>query len=90
MLLAESCAPAGAAPVERLVLDFERRCRSRLRVRLESGEEAGLFLPPGTVLRGGDLLQGSDGRVVEVHAGSFPLTCRVRVGCETLLCELRG
>ena len=53
---------------ERLVLPFELRCRSRLRTRLETGEEAGLFLEPGTVLRGGDRLLGNDGRVVEVVA----------------------
>ncbi len=44
------------------------RCKSRLRTRLESGEEAGLFLERGTVLRGGDKLLANDGRVVEVVA----------------------
>jgi urease accessory protein len=87
MLLAESFAPAGAAAVVRLVLDFERRCRSRLRARLESGEEAGLFLPPGTVLRGGDLLQGSDGRVVEVVAAVEALT-EVRANSPAALARL--
>jgi urease accessory protein len=50
----------------RLVLPFEQRCRSRLRVQLENGEEAGIFLPRGGVLRGGDLLLADDGRVIEV------------------------
>lgn len=68
MLLIEQRAPADAAPTERLVLPFESRCKSRLRARLASGEEAGLFLERGTVLRGGDKLQGSDGRIVEVVA----------------------
>lgn len=68
MLLIEGYCGSGAPPTERLVLAFDARCKSRLRTRLESGEEAGLFLEPGTVLRGGDKLQGSDGRVVEVVA----------------------
>ncbi len=53
---------------ERLVLPFDLRCRSRLRARLASGEEAGLFLERGSVLRGGDRLRGNDGRIVEVVA----------------------
>jgi urease accessory protein len=67
MLLIERRAHAGS-PVARLVLPFETRCKSRLRARLECGEEVGLFLERGSVLRGGDLLLGSDGRVVEVVA----------------------
>jgi urease accessory protein len=61
-------------PTGRLVLPFEARCKSRLRTRLESGEELGLFLQRGTVLRGGDLLLGRDGRVVEVVAAPEALT----------------
>jgi urease accessory protein len=52
----------------RLVLTFDLRQRSRLLATLDSGEEIGLTLPRGTVLRGGDRLQASDGRVVEVVA----------------------
>lgn len=52
----------------RLVLPFEARQRSRLRVLLSSGEEAALMLPRGGVLRGGDALALSDGRVVRVEA----------------------
>jgi urease accessory protein len=39
-----------------------------MRTKLVSGEDCGLFLERGTVLRGGDKLLGSDGRVVEVVA----------------------
>jgi len=42
-----------------LTLPIEQRVRSRLRARLDDGREVGLFLPRGTLLRGGDLL-GSD------------------------------
>lgn len=49
-----------------LTLPFDSRQRSRLRVTLSSGEVAGLALPRGSVLRGGDLLRISDGRVLRV------------------------
>ena len=52
----------------RLVLPFDLRQRSRLLASIESGEEIGLTLPRGTVLRGGDRLQASDGRIIEVVA----------------------
>ncbi len=55
-------------PNARLVLPFEARQKSRLRTHLEGGEEVGLLLDRGTVLRGGDQLLASDGRVVEVAA----------------------
>ena len=71
MLLIEAFAPpeAGAAvPSDHLILPFEARTRSRLRTRLASGEEVGLFLPRGTVLADGDLLLAGDGRLVRVEA----------------------
>lgn len=52
----------------RLVLPYRERARSRARVTLDNGEEAGLFLERGSVLRGGDLLLADDGRVVRVEA----------------------
>jgi urease accessory protein len=51
-----------------LTLPFEQRQKSRLRTRLDSGEEVGLFLARGTVLRHGDRLRATDGRVIEVRA----------------------
>lgn len=54
--------------VEQLVLPFELRQKSRLRARLKSGTEVGLFLERGIVLRGGDLLVAEDGTVIEVVA----------------------
>ncbi len=68
MLLIEAFAAPGAAAGEQLVLPFESRCKSRLRARLANGEECGLFLERGRVLRDGDRLLGNDGRVVEVVA----------------------
>lgn len=52
----------------RLVLPFSERSRSRLRAMLDNGEEAGLFLERGSILRHGDLLLADDGRVVKVEA----------------------
>ena len=51
-----------------LKLPFESRQKSRLHTQLVSGEEVGLMLPRGEVLRGGDLVTASDGRVIEVIA----------------------
>lgn len=68
MVLIESLADPAAVPSESMVLRFETRCKSRLQGRLASGEVCGLFLPRGTVLRGGDRLLVSDGRIVEVVA----------------------
>ena len=73
MLLIERTYGGNASPTERLVLAFELRSKSRLRTRLASGEEVGLFLAPGTLLRGGAKLEGNDGRVVEVVAEPEPL-----------------
>ncbi|MEO8136176.1 MAG: urease accessory protein UreE [Betaproteobacteria bacterium] len=61
--------PASSLPVAAtLTLPFELRRRSRLLVRLDDGEEAGLFLERGTVLRDGDELAAADGRIVRVVA----------------------
>jgi urease accessory protein len=69
MILIEHLAGADAGPAgETLRLTFEARCKSRLRTRLVSGEECGLFLPRGTVLRAGERLRANDGRIVAVEA----------------------
>ena len=51
-----------------LTLPFGDRQRSRLRTQLDSGEDVGLMLPRGRVLRDGDCLRASDGRIIEVRA----------------------
>jgi len=50
----------------KLTLPIEQRVRSRLRAKLDDGRDAGLFLPRGTLLRGGDLLSSEDGTVIEI------------------------
>lgn len=60
---------AAACVVDTVTLSMDDRQRSRQRVRLDrSGDTAALILPRGTVLRGGDLLQSDEGRVIEVFA----------------------
>ena len=51
-----------------LLLPFDLRSRSRFRARLVGGEEVGVQLSRGQILRGGDRLLIEDGRVVEVRA----------------------
>ena len=68
MLLIEKKTSPDAVATEQLVLTFDQRCKSRLRTKLKSGEEVGLFLERGTVLRGGDKLLSNDGVVVQVVA----------------------
>src|SRR4051795_4926986 len=51
-----------------LALPFEARRSGPAVARLQSGEEVALKLPPGDILRGGDLVTASDGRVIEVLA----------------------
>ena len=70
--ISQRCPPAHGAEPQRidlhLVLPFELRSRSRFRARLASGEEVGVLLARGQILRGGDRLLTEDGRVVEVGA----------------------
>lgn len=61
-----------------LELPFDLRQKSRLRVKLASGQEAALFLTRGIILRGGDLLKSEDGPngksiVVQVLAAQEPV-----------------
>ena len=58
----------GVAVRGELRLPFERRQKSRQRARLASGEEVAISLPRGMVMRGGDWVVASDGRVIEVVA----------------------
>lgn len=55
---------------ERLVLTYKQREKSRLRVSMASGEEVGLFMPRGTVLKEGDVIASESGdrlRIVAAH-----------------------
>lgn len=67
LLLQRRIAPQAHADAE-LALAFELRQKSRLRTTLTSGEEVGLFLERGAILRGGDCLRADDGRIVRIVA----------------------
>jgi urease accessory protein len=73
MLVIEQRAATDTIATAWLALPFESRCKSRLLAKLESGEEVGLFLPRGTVLRGGDRLLANDGRIVEIVSAAEKL-----------------
>lgn len=73
MLIARQRITAQESVDGELVLPFEERQKSRLRTRLRSGEEIGLFLERGLVLRGGDCLVADDGRVVRIVAAAEAL-----------------
>lgn len=51
-----------------LSLPIDSRIKSRLRVMLDDGREAGLFLPRGHILRDGEVLSSECGELVEVKA----------------------
>jgi len=53
---------------EVIELAFEQREKSRLRAVMMSGEEIGIDLPPGTLLKHGDRIRLADARVVAVEA----------------------
>ena len=73
MLVIEARCAAQESHQEKLSLPFELRQKSRLRTKLASGEDAGLFLEHGSVLRGGDCLRANDGRIVLVIAADEQL-----------------
>ncbi|HEY9096600.1 MAG TPA: urease accessory protein UreE [Hydrogenophaga sp.] len=63
----------GLAPVlikraPSLELDWDLRQKSRFEAIASDGQAVGVFLPRGTVLRGGDVLVGTDGSFVRVIA----------------------
>jgi len=52
----------------KLTLPFDLRRKSRLRAVLTNGTEVALFLPRGSVLRDGDLLEAEDGTLIRVES----------------------
>jgi len=51
-----------------ITLPFETRQKSRFQTTLDNGEEIGLLLPRGTVLRDGDILETEKGLRIKVTA----------------------
>lgn len=73
MIVVRALCSSAAAPDATVELPFERRQQARLRTVTSTGEEIGLLLPRGTVLRDGDCLRADDGRVVRVIAAKESL-----------------
>jgi urease accessory protein len=59
-----------AASVE---LDWDVRCKSRFDATDSAGRTLGVFLPRGSVVRGGDVLVAEDGSLIRVHAAPQPV-----------------
>jgi len=58
-----------APATDSVALAYDERKRSRLKVKLASGSEAGIFLERGDHLQGGDRLQAEEGSaIVEILA----------------------
>ncbi len=57
----------------RLELPFERRQKSRQLARLATGEQVGLVVARGRIMRGGDVVKTVDGRDVEIVAAKEKL-----------------
>ncbi|MCG8018132.1 MAG: urease accessory protein UreE [Candidatus Thiodiazotropha sp. 'RUGA'] len=57
-----------------LTLPLESRIKSRLRVTLDDGRDAGLLLPRGTTLKEGDLLATDTGMVIRIKAADETLS----------------
>jgi urease accessory protein len=57
-----------------LTLPLNSRIKSRLRVTLDDGREAGLFLPRGTTLKAGDLLISETGQAICIKAADETLS----------------
>ncbi|MBL4901471.1 MAG: urease accessory protein UreE [Desulfocapsa sp.] len=53
-----------------ITLPWSQRTKSRQRVQLDNGEEAGLFLERGVILRDGDCLASEDGRIIKIRAAT--------------------
>ncbi|MCG6971478.1 MAG: urease accessory protein UreE [Gammaproteobacteria bacterium] len=53
-----------------LTLPFELRQKSRFRAVLDNGQEVGIMLPRGEVLRGGDCLRAENDIVIQLNAAS--------------------
>jgi urease accessory protein len=68
--LTAKLAPVLVRRAPTLTLPYDARCKSRLAATLDTGEEVGVVLPRGTVLRDGDMLVADDGGLVRVIAAA--------------------
>lgn len=57
-----------------VTLPWEKRLKSRQKAELDNGEEVGLILPRGSILRGGDCLLADNGEGLLIIAASEELS----------------
>lgn len=74
---AEQLALVDASTADVLELTYDTRKKSRFKARTSSGEQLGVILPRGRVLRGGDVLADESGALVRVIAAPEQIS-RVR------------
>jgi urease accessory protein len=67
-------------------LPFLLRQKSRLRVTTKAGEDAGLFLDRGIILRDGDLLASDNGLILQIIAAQEPVYDVVAETTQALMC----
>lgn len=67
-------AAGSGKPELKLELSIDQRIKSRLRVKLSNGEDAGLDLVRGEILRGGEILSNEEGVEVLVIAAAESLS----------------
>jgi len=60
--------------MDRVELPFDRRQKSRQLAKLVSGEQVGLVVDRGRIMRGGDVVKTVDGRDVQIVAAKEKLT----------------
>jgi len=63
-----------------LTLPYDKRQKSRFRAHLNTGDEAGVSIERGHVLRGGDCLQSRQGHVVQIISADEQVTT---IHCQT-------
>lgn len=71
---------ASEVATAKVILSVSSREKSRLRVTLQDGREAGIFLPRGESLQHGDKLRSESGEVIEVQAANESLS---RAKCDS-------
>jgi urease accessory protein len=80
MRTVNKCLPQGAGVAKVLLkraaiitLDWDQRQKSRLDTTASDGSHVGIFLPRGTLMRGGDVLVVDDGGLLLVQAAPQPV-----------------
>lgn len=70
---ARGLAPALVKRAASVELDWDTRARSRFEAVDSRGRTLAVFLPRGSVVRGGDLLVAEDGSLIRVDAAAQPV-----------------